>query len=96
MEHFWHIYRIKQVSSRACAEGGGRDFARVERWSTFGISIVYKLVISPAAGHQSAMGCDFCLSGWRGGPFPEVNGIKTNNITWCSPQPPPNVPFIYV
>src|ERR1035438_6563535 len=92
--HFWHIHRIKQLKSRACAEGGGKDFGRVERWSTFPTSNVYKPIIPLAAGHQNAMGCDFCLSGWRGGAYPELDYIKTNNITWYSP-PPPNMPFIY-
>ena len=47
-----------------------------------------------AAGHQSAMGWDFCLPGWSGGAFPELDYIKTNNINWY-PQPPANMPFIY-
>jgi hypothetical protein len=46
-------------------------------WNIERIEIDYPLGSRASDRH----GGDFCLSGWSGGAFPELDCIKTNNIT---------------
>src|ERR1035438_1156877 len=79
------MFRVFEVPTRP----------RVEWWSSFPTSNVYKPIILLAAVWSQVAKRGNLRAGWSGGAFPELDYIKTNNITWYSPQPPPNVPFIY-